>query len=69
MVRLRVGEILKDKGLSVEEFAVMVGINYRTALDIAKGRYERIGLETINKICNGLDLIPADLFEYDSDKR
>jgi len=69
MVRLRVGEILKEKGLSVEEFATVVGINYRTALDIAKGRYERIGLETINKICNGLDLIPADLFDYHPEKR
>lgn len=69
MVRLRVGEILEEKGISVDEFAGMVRINYRTALDLAKGRYERIGLETINKICNGLNITPADLFEYHPEKR
>jgi DNA-binding Xre family transcriptional regulator len=64
IVNLRVGAILKQRGISAEEFSRKSGLNYRTALSIAKNRYERIGLDTIGKICDTLQVTPGEIFEY-----
>jgi DNA-binding Xre family transcriptional regulator len=63
-VRLKVPEILKDRGMSVTEFAAATGLAYNTASALARGFYDRIGLETIAMICKGLGVTPADLFDY-----
>ena len=62
--RLRVGELLKERGITPLRFAEMTGLNYRTVLQIVSNRYTKIGLETIDKICEALNVKPADLFEY-----
>lgn len=65
-VRLRVGEILNEREITVQQFAEMAGMNYKTALDIANDRYLRIGKDTLAKICDALDVVPADVLVYES---
>jgi DNA-binding Xre family transcriptional regulator len=62
-VELRINEILEEKGLNVAEFSEKSGLAYKTAADIAKNRRDRIGLDTLTSICNGLSVTPAELFK------
>ena len=64
VVRLRVSDILKERDMSVVDFQRATGLAYNTAGALARGHFERIGLDTIQAICNGLDVTPSDLFSY-----
>jgi len=66
-VKLRIGVILQERGIKVEDFANMAGINYRTALELANDRYQRIGKDTIAKVCYALQITPGDIFLLDED--
>jgi DNA-binding Xre family transcriptional regulator len=58
---LKVGTILRERCIKVEDFATMARLSYRTALNISKNRNDRIDLETIGKICHALDVTPNDI--------
>jgi DNA-binding Xre family transcriptional regulator len=62
-VRLKVPEILEQKGMSTREFADKAGITYNQALALRRGNYELIALKTIARICEALDTDASDLFE------
>ncbi len=61
-ITFRIHEILEEKGITVSEFSRLAGINYRTALDICNNQYKRVGLDTIAKICDALNVTPGELF-------
>ena len=63
-VRIKLNDILKARGLSKQDFADRSGMNYRTVLDLTREKYDRIGLNTIAVICDALNVLPGDLFEY-----
>jgi DNA-binding Xre family transcriptional regulator len=63
-VRLRVKEILDERGISIVEAAKRTGLTYHTIAGFYKGFYVRIGTETIAALCDGLEIKPMDLFEY-----
>lgn len=63
-VRLRVPEILEERKMSIVEFSRVTGLAYNTAGALARGHFDRIGMDTIAAICAGLNLYPADLFVY-----
>lgn len=63
-VRLRVPEIAKSKNLSVKELVEATGLSRNTASALMRGFYDRIGLDTIARLCDGLDVEPGELFEY-----
>jgi putative transcriptional regulator len=65
-VRLRIDDILKERGMTVQEFADKTGFVYNTALSIQRGAFGRIGLDTIARICDALAVTPGELFEYRS---
>jgi len=60
-IHWRVGEILKSRSMTVEDLANKSGLHYKTALAIANDRSERIGKETLAKICEALNISPADV--------
>lgn len=64
-VRLRVPELLKEREMTVAEFARVTGLTYNTANSLARGYYDRIGMSTIAAICDGLGVEPGELFVYD----
>jgi len=62
-IKMKVSEILDQKGISTAEFAEKTGFAYNTALSIRRGNFSRIGLDTLYKICEVLDVDPGDVFE------
>jgi DNA-binding Xre family transcriptional regulator len=63
-VRLRVPDIVKARGMTASELAQATGLTFNTASALARGFYDRIGLETIARLCDGLKVQPGELFEY-----
>ena len=63
-VRLRVREILDDRGISIVDAAKMTGLTYTTVAGLYKGIYVRVGNDTIAALCDGLGVNPGDIFEY-----
>lgn len=67
-VRLRIPDILDERNLTATDLARITGLTYNTCSAIARGFYDRIGLETIAKLCAGLELAPGDLFEFTQER-
>lgn len=67
-VRLTVSEILDKKGMSTADFAEKAGLTYTTALAIRRGMYARIGLDTLARICEALEVEPGDIFRLEKDE-
>lgn len=65
-VRLRVPELLRERGWTARDLAEHTGLHYNTATQLARGYFDRIGLNTIAVLCDGLNVQPEDLFEYTS---
>jgi DNA-binding Xre family transcriptional regulator len=55
-------EIVKARGLSASKLAQLVGISRPAAYSLMRPGTAQIKLETLNKICQGLHLTPAELF-------
>ncbi len=67
-VRLRVSEILAQRGMTAADLAKKAGLNHNTALALMRDAYDRIGMDTIARVCDALDVTPGDLFCYVKDK-
>lgn len=63
-VRLRVPDLIRERGWTITELKQRSGLAYNTANALANGFYNRIGLDTIAALCNAFDCEPGDLFEY-----
>ncbi len=63
-VRLRIPEILKERGMTTSEFAQKTGLSFNTASALARGLYDRIGMETIARVCDALGIQPGEIFDY-----
>jgi len=63
-VRFRLDEILDARGIKAEDFAKSAGIHYRTVLDLRSNRTRGISNDTLAKICDTLNITPAEILEY-----
>lgn len=63
-VRLKVPEILEKRGMTASDLARATGLTFNTASALSRGFYDRIGLDTIAKLCDGLQIEPGELFDY-----
>lgn len=64
VVRLRVGDLLRERNMSSPDLAEKAGVAPLTARQLAKGRSEALSLTTITKVCNALEVEPGELFSY-----
>jgi DNA-binding Xre family transcriptional regulator len=55
-------EIVKARGLNASALARLVGISRPAAYSLMRPGTAQIKIETLNKICQGMDLTPSDLF-------
>lgn len=60
-VRLRLSEILRERGLTQKEFSELSGLSENAVSNIVN-QPAQIRLETIDVICDTLDITPEDLF-------
>ncbi len=57
-MKVRLAEILKERGLTQMDFVKMSGLSEGT---ISRWYGSRVDLSTIEKMCNALDIEPGDL--------
>jgi putative transcriptional regulator len=60
-VRLRLGEILQERGMTQTKFAEDSGLS-RNAVSTLVNQPAQIRMETIDVICDTLDVTPDELF-------
>lgn len=61
-VRLRILELCKQKGITVNKLSTISGITQSTINNIVSGRNNSTTISTIKKICDGLDITTTEFF-------
>ncbi len=64
-VRLRILELCRDRGITVNKLASICGITQSTLSNIISGRNRSATVSTIKKICDGLEITIQDFFNAD----
>ena len=64
-VRLRVSQLLKERGMTVADLAKKTGMSYNTVLALTRDASDRFDRGTIAKLCKALGVQPGDLIVYD----
>ncbi|WP_276913132.1 helix-turn-helix domain-containing protein [Aneurinibacillus aneurinilyticus] len=64
MIRCRLGDIMKERGLTNKEVVTLTGVSRNTITSLSANATKRIDYDTFNGICKGLNVSPAELFEY-----
>lgn len=62
-LRLRVGDILKERGMTPGQLALLAGIQANTARALVRGVNERLDVPVLNKVAAALGVRPTELFE------
>jgi putative transcriptional regulator len=65
MIRCTLGTYMKEKGLSNKEVVQKTGVSRNTVSSLAGNSTKRIDYDTLNALCEGLNLKPADLLVYE----
>lgn len=68
-VVLRINGLCKQHRISVNHLATLAGMNPSTMKNIVYGLTQNTGVETVAKICSGLDMSLADFFDDDVFRR
>lgn len=61
-VRVRIGELARQQGLTIKALAARAGVAYNTAHALYTGRATRIDLDTLDRMCAALQVEPRDVF-------
>ena len=64
-VRLRVGELMKERGMTIQELADQAGIAYNTARGMYHGITTRIDLPVLERVAQALGVAPLELLEQE----
>ncbi len=62
-VRIRILELCKDKGITINKLASISGITQSTLSNIVGRRNQSTTISTIKKICDGLEISIQDFFD------
>ena len=68
MIKNRLPYVLLDKETNMNELAEKSGVPYSTIWRFNKMQSSTISFDTLNAICEALDVQPGDLLEYVPDK-
>lgn len=61
-VSKRILELCAEHGITVNKLCTMSGVTQSTVNDIVNGRAKNIGIVTIKKLCDGLDMTITEFF-------
>jgi putative transcriptional regulator len=64
MVKLRLSELLKEKGRTAYWLAKETRMSQGVVWNMVSGKTRAIHFETVSRICEALDCTPADLFDH-----
>jgi putative transcriptional regulator len=60
-VKVNLAALMDKRGIMIKDLAAQTGLNVKTISDLRKNSYDRIGLDTIAKLCDALGVGVADL--------
>lgn len=69
MVRLRIKELLEEKGHTKYWLYKQMGLSYQNLSSLVNNKTSSIRFENIDKLCRILDCQVSDLFELTDDKK
>lgn len=61
----RILELCKEKNITVNKLSTISGVTQSTVNDIVNHKAKNIGIVTIKKLCDGLDMTITDFFDTD----
>ena len=64
MIKNNLKMILADREISINKLAEMTGLRYATLHAFVKQRVASINCEVLDKVCEALNLKPADFIIY-----
>lgn len=64
MIKNNLKMILADREISINKLAAMTGLRYATLHAFVKQRVTCINVEALDKVCEVLELMPADFITY-----
>ena len=64
MIRLKVPQLLKERGMSASDLMRQADVAYVTALRLAKGNASSISFEILETLCKIFDVTVEDILEY-----
>ena len=67
MIRLKVKEVAKEKGMSIAKLARKADLDYKTVYRIAHDPYAEISTVTLGRLAEALEVSVKDLVEDASD--
>ncbi len=62
----RIIELCKEHDITVNKLANISGVTQSTVNDIVNHKAKNIGVVTIKKLCDGLDMTITDFFDTDT---
>jgi putative transcriptional regulator len=69
MLRINLGDILEQRGLSQRQLALKAGIRPNALSNICNEKVQRIDLDILNRICNTLEIPPGEIIEWVPDSK
>ncbi|HEY0734101.1 MAG TPA: helix-turn-helix transcriptional regulator [Herpetosiphonaceae bacterium] len=61
-IKLQIGELARERGLTIKALAERAGVAYNTAHALYTSRATRIDLDTLDRMCDALQVKPGDIF-------
>ncbi|MCR2805321.1 helix-turn-helix transcriptional regulator [Paenibacillus sp. SCIV0701] len=69
VVRCRLGDIMKQRGLTNKDVVELTGVSRNTITSLAANATKRIDYDTIEGLCKGLGITPGELIEFAPDNQ
>ena len=69
MIKNNLKMILADREISINKLSEITGLRYATLHSFVKQRVSSINCEVLDKVCEALDLVPADFIIYVPNKK
>lgn len=64
-VSVRIVDLCRERNITINKLCTISGVTQSTANDIVNHRARNIGIVTIKKLCDGLDITITDFFDTD----
>ncbi|MBR1723824.1 MAG: helix-turn-helix transcriptional regulator [Ruminococcus sp.] len=62
----RILTLCSERGITVNKLSTMSGVTQSTVNDIVNRRAKNVGVVTIKKLCDGLDITITEFFDTDT---
>jgi DNA-binding Xre family transcriptional regulator len=64
-VSVRIVDLCRERNITINKLCTISGVTQSTVNDIVNHKARNIGIVTIKKLCDGLDITITDFFDTD----